>query len=140
MKVPASIACVFALLLVSLHLGAAPPGTRDEISQRLLPAGSICLAGDDCGTTMVSVSTGARSGQDVYDTFCYACHTNGVSAAPIFGDRDAWSSRLDKGADELWQTTLSGINLMPQRGGCANCTDDELRAALDYMLDAVASN
>ena len=41
--------------------------------------------------------------------------------------------------DALWQTTLAGINLMPAKGSCVNCTDDELRDALDYMLASVLS-
>ena len=128
-----------ALLTSSLGLHAAPPGTRDEISERLMRAGDICLEGDDCGVAAVAVAAGNRSGQEIYDSFCFACHATGISEAPILGDSEAWVIRLDKGVDALWQTTLSGLNLMPEKGSCVNCTDDELREALDYMLAPVLS-
>ena len=127
------------LLASSFGLHAAPPGTRDEISERLMRAGEICMEGDECGVAAVVVAAGNRSGQEIYDSFCFACHATGVSDAPILGDSEAWVVRLEKGVDTLWQTTLSGINLMPEKGSCVNCTDDELREALDYMLEPVLS-
>lgn len=137
MKALVSTISGLALLLISLSLFAAPPGTRDDISERLMRAGEICLEGEDCGVAAVVVAAGNRSGEEIYDSFCFACHATGVSEAPILGDSEAWSVRLEKGLDTLWQTTLTGINLMPERGSCVNCTDDELRDALDYMLDPV---
>ncbi len=129
-----------ALLLVSLNAIAAPPGSRDEMSERLARAGDVCLEGEDCGVTALVMAAGNRSGQEIYDSFCFACHATGVSEAPILGDGPAWANRLEKGMDELWQTTLAGINLMPERGSCVNCTDEELRGALDYMLEPVLSD
>ena len=127
------------LLLLSLSLAAAPPGTREEISERLAPAGELCLAGEDCGVAAVVVAAGDRSGQEIYDSFCFACHATGVSEAPIFGDAAGWSDRLEKSMDELWNSTLVGLNLMPAKGSCVNCTDDELREAFDYMLEPLLS-
>lgn len=139
MKALVACAVGLALLLVSLNLFAAPPGTREEISERLLRAGELCLEGDECGVAAVVVAAGNRSGQEIYDSFCFACHATGVSEAPIFGDAAGWADRLEKSMDELWQTTLIGLNLMPEKGSCVNCTDDELRAALDYLLEPVLS-
>ena len=139
LKVLVATGSALALLLVSFNLIAAPPGTRDEISARLIPAGELCLEGDECGVAAVVVVAGNRSGQEIYDSFCFACHATGVSEAPIFGDAAGWGDRLEKSMDELWQTTLVGLNLMPEKGSCVNCTDNELRAALDYMLEPVLS-
>lgn len=129
-----------ALLLVSLHAIAAPPGTREEIGERLARAGDVCLEAEDCGVASLVVAAGNRSGQEIYDSFCFACHATGVSEAPILGDKAAWASRLESGMDELWQATLVGLNLMPEKGSCVNCTDEELRGALDYMLEPVLSD
>ena len=137
LKALVAVASCLALLLVSFNLFAAPPGTRDEIGARLIPAGELCLEGEDCGVAAVIVAAGNRSGQEIYDTFCFACHATGISEAPILGDAASWADRLEKSMDELWQTTLVGLNLMPEKGSCVNCTDDELRAALDYMLEPV---
>lgn len=131
------VAAGFLLLLVSLSLVAAPSGTREEISERLAPAGELCLTGEDCGVAAAVVAAGNRSGQEIYDSFCFACHATGVSEAPILGDAGAWAERLDKSMDELWNSTLVGLNLMPAKGSCVNCSDEELRGALDYMLEPV---
>ena len=76
------------------------------------------------------------SGEQVYSTFCFACHTTGVSGAPLLGDAAAWEPRLAKGMDVLMANTVNGINVMPAKGTCMACSDAELQAAVDYMLDA----
>ena len=122
------------VLLASVWVFALPPGTNDEISERLAPFGSVCRAGDDCGVVAVSSASGPLSGQQVYDQFCFACHTSGVGGAPLLGDAAAWEPRVAKGLDELMASTLNGINAMPAKGTCMNCSDDELSAAVDYMI------
>ena len=83
-----------------------------------------------------SIAAGAaRSGQQVYDTFCFACHATGVSEAPLFGSLAQWQPHIDEGIDTLVATSLTGINLMPPMGTCMNCTDQEMRDAIQYMID-----
>ncbi len=132
----------FAFILLGLSSLAVmaervPPGTDDEISARLAPFGSLCKAGEDCGQNAAAVtSSGPRTGQQVYDTSCMACHAVGVSGAPKFGNAGDWAARIEKGADALWSSTQNGFNVMPPRGTCMDCSDEELRAAMDYMVDA----
>ena len=78
-----------------------------------------------------------RSGQSsaVYSQFCFACHATGASDAPLFGDASAWAPRREKGMDALLGSTLNGIGMMPARGTCMSCSDAELDAAVDYMLE-----
>lgn len=116
---------------------AVPPGTSDEIAERIKPFGSVCRAGEDCGAAVAAVATGPLSGQQVYDQFCFACHTSGVGGAPLLGDTAQWQPRIDKGMDVLMASTINGINAMPAKGTCMNCSDDELNAAVVYMLDQV---
>ena len=54
--------------------------------------------------------------------------------APIFADVDAWAPRLAKGIDTLYSSTVNGIGMMPAKGTCMNCSDEELEAAVDYMV------
>lgn len=128
-----------SLVAIGWQVYAYPPGTDDEIRERLAPIGSICRAGDDCASAVASTSTssGPMSGQEVYDTFCFACHLVGVSDAPKLGDLADWEPRLAQGLDTLWDHTKNGIGLMPAGGSCVSCDDDELRAAMDYMVDSV---
>ena len=122
--------------LVSVCIYALPPGTKDEISARLEPFGSVCRAGDDCGTAAAVASSGPMSGQQVYEQFCFACHTTGVGGAPKLGEAADWADRSAKGMDELMASTLNGLNAMPAKGTCMNCSDEELGEAVTYMLDS----
>lgn len=130
-----------ALTCLALGLGASaarvPPGTEDDIRERLHPFGNVCVVGGECAGVAVA-DTGAsggtaKSGEEVYNTFCFACHTAGVGGAPKLGSAEEWAPRLDKGMDAMWQTTLDGLGAMPPKGTCMSCSDDELQAAIDYM-------
>ena len=133
MKRSLVLAC--ACVLAGIGISAIPPGTDDEISARLEPFGNVCRTGDDCGTVAAVAASGPLSGQQVYDQFCFACHMSGVGGAPKFGDVAAWAERAEKGMDTLMASTINGINTMPAKGTCMNCTDDELSEAVTYMLD-----
>jgi cytochrome c5 len=65
---------------------------------------------------------------------CAACHATGVAGSPKLGDADAWSARLEKGADELYASAINGIGAMPAKGGNPNLADEEVMAIVDYMM------
>jgi cytochrome c5 len=116
---------------------ATPPGTADEIRERLRPAGNVCVAGKGCGTaTVVPTGTGL-TGEQIYGQFCTACHSTGVSGAPKVGDPTQWAPRIAKGMDVLMGSIVNGLApLMPPRGTCVACTDAELQSVLQHMVDA----
>jgi len=128
-----AIMAVFASL--PLQADAVPPGTDDDIRERLAPFGNLCRAGDDCGSAAAVADTGPLSGEAVYNQFCFACHATGASDAPLFADAEAWAPRIAKGMDVLWESTLNGIGMMPAKGTCMNCSDEELQAAVDYIIE-----
>ena len=130
-----TVVLAIAFVIASIGINALPPGTDDEIKARLEPFGSVCRAGEDCGTAVAAAASGPLSGQQVYDQFCFACHMSGVGGAPTFGDVEAWAERSTKGMDVLMASTINGIGTMPAKGTCMNCSDDELSAAVTYMLD-----
>jgi cytochrome c5 len=113
---------------------AVPSGTSDEIRTRLEPFGSVCRTGDDCGQAAVAAASGSLNAKQVYDKFCFVCHTTGVGGAPKLDDQVAWTERQGKGMDTLWGSLINGIGAMPAKGTCMGCSDDELREVLDYML------
>ena len=65
---------------------------------------------------------------------CMACHMTGAAGAPKLGDEAAWNERLEKGMDAVMANVMSGINAMPARGLCANCSDEDLHAIVEYMV------
>lgn len=74
-------------------------------------------------------------GKQIYDDYCFSCHTPGLSGAPKIGDREAWKSRLAQGKQVLLDSTINGIQpAMPPRGVCFDCSDQELELAIDYIL------
>lgn len=131
------LAGALALLgAVSAAADRIPPGSEQEIRERLTPFGTLCRAGEDCGGGQaVAASNGAMSGEQVYNQFCGTCHAAGVAGAPMLDDAEAWEPRLAQGMDTLWDHTLNGINAMPAKGTCMSCSDEELRAAMDYMVE-----
>jgi cytochrome c5 len=77
----------------------------------------------------------AGNGEAVYKQACMACHVAGVAGAPKFGDKAAWAPRIAQGTPQLVQSVLKGKGAMPPRGGSA-ASDADLRAAVDYMVNA----
>lgn len=126
-----------ALVFVAASAWAVPPGTNDEIRERLKPFGELCRTGDECAAGNAAAAAGGEpmTGEQVYNQYCGTCHGAGVAGAPVFGDVAAWEPRIAKGLDTLWEHTRNGINAMPPKGTCMNCSDDELRNAMDYMVD-----
>ena len=67
---------------------------------------------------------------------CMACHGTGAGGAPKFSDVAAWADRIAKGADALHTSGLNGVagTAMMAKGGCMNCSDEEVIAAVDFMV------
>ena len=80
-----------------------------------------------------------RSGEAVVKAQCVKCHRDGVSGAPKIGDRAAWVPRMKQGMDTLARSAIRGHGGMPPRGGQANLTDAEIRAAIAYMFNPAGS-
>ena len=80
-------------------------------------------------------STAAEvDGEEVYNGLCMTCHAAGVAGAPITGS-DQMAQRLsEKGIDTLVTNAINGLNVMPPRGGNPSLTDEQIRAAVDFML------
>jgi cytochrome c5 len=83
-------------------------------------------------------ATAAKAdGKKVFETTCVVCHGTGVAGAPKFGDKAAWAPHLVHGMAHLYQNALKGFNAMPPKGGNMTLSDDEVKAAVDYMTGAV---
>ena len=82
------------------------------------------------------VQKAALSGEQVYKKSCVNCHGTDVAGAPKVGDAAAWSSRIAKGAEVLYNSAIKGVSgtAMMARGTCGACTDEELEAAVDFMV------
>jgi cytochrome c len=83
------------------------------------------------------------TGPQVYNAICIACHSPpGVGGAPALGDGDAWAPRIAQGKDTLIDHALHGFSgstgIMPRKGGRVDLSDEEIIAAIEYMIERVA--
>ncbi|MEY3666965.1 MAG: hypothetical protein RL572_505 [Pseudomonadota bacterium] len=70
-----------------------------------------------------------------YMQSCWACHNSGAAGAPKVGDAAAWSARMEKGIDAVVTNAVNGLNAMPAKGMCFTCTNDDIKALVQYMVD-----
>jgi cytochrome c5 len=75
-----------------------------------------------------------RTGEQLVNFQCVLCHGAGMAGAPRIGDRRAWEKRLNEGEARLLRSATAGRGAMPPNGGLADVSEQELRAAIDYML------
>lgn len=123
-----TIVTVFAVMTAN-----ASTDKKTEIEKRLMPVGQVYVAGAE---PVAAKPSGPRSGEQVYQSSCAACHGAGIMGAPKMGDAGAWSPRVAQGMDVLAKHAINGFNAMPAKGGCVACSDDEIKLAINYMVDA----
>ena len=87
------------------------------------------------------ITSQSANGKTVYDANCKSCHEKGAGGAPALGDKQEWQSRLAKGIDSLVDIAINGVQgyggSMPPRGGNSDLTDEEVKAAVNYMIEQV---
>ena len=116
----------------------APVGSvRTELTEQAPATDTVAEeAASAVETVAEEAPTVAASGIDgaaIYNSACMACHASGAAGAPIPGS-DAWAERVAKGTETLIASAINGLGIMPPKGGRPDFSDDEIKAAVDYML------
>ena len=118
-------------------LGGGDEGASEEdMASEDAAASQQEMASAD-GAASDAPSHAGIDGEAIYNQVCMACHNTGAAGAPVRGEADQWSVRLDKGMETLYDHSINGFNAMPAKGGNPNLSDDEVKAATDYLVDAV---
>jgi cytochrome c5 len=103
-----------------------------KVVKTLLVAGSLML--------VASTAMAETDGAAVYNGGCAACHATGVAGAPKVGDQAAWAERVAQDKETTYGHAINGFQgksgVMPPKGGFTNLSDDEIKAAVDYMLES----
>ena len=86
--------------------------------------------------SMIAMGAFAEADMDKYNKSCGVCHNTGAANAPKTGDAAAWAPRLEKGMDALVQSVNNGLNAMPPKGMCFDCSDDDYKALIEHMAAA----
>jgi cytochrome c5 len=105
---------------------------RNLVAERIAPQSTVVMAGQ---AVVSAVTAAVRTGESIYENNCQSCHNIGVAGAPKMGDVAAWADRLTKGIETVYANAINGIGAMPAKGTCMDCSDDEIIATIDYMLE-----
>ncbi len=118
---------------------AAAPAAPTEPAPAAAPAAAPAPVAEaaPAATAAAPVATASANGEALYKQACQVCHAAGVAGAPKLGDKAAWSARLPAGLDALHASVIKGKGAMPPRGGAAQASDADLRAAVEYMTASV---
>lgn len=163
--VVASIALIlgiymFAQLAVGSHSKQAIKNTNlmseQAVAERMKPVGEVAVdpnapaptatapaaapaAGAAAVTALAPADAAAPAdkGKATYDAVCTTCHNMGVAGAPKTGDKGQWEARIAQGKDTLYASALKGKGVMPAKGGRTDISDDDVKAAVDYLVAQV---
>jgi cytochrome c5 len=132
--VVATLTTVVIALATAISLTHKPEVVDEEaVSKRILPVAQVSIAA-------ASGSAGAeRTGEQLYQAACVACHATGAAGAPKLGDNAAWAPRLQLGLRGLLKSAIDGKNAMPPKGG-SDATEAELAHAIVYMANKSGGN
>lgn len=82
----------------------------------------------------------ASSGEATYNKSCKMCHASGAAGAPAVGKKKDWQARIEKGLAELEKNAIKGFRgyrgYMPPKGGNPKLSDEDVKAAVDFMLSS----
>lgn len=119
----------FAVMMAGL-IGAKPKVEDEEaVNNRIAPVAKVELA-----AAGAEVAAGDRSGEQIYQSACMACHETGAAGAPKTGDKAAWGPRLGQGLAGLLKSATNGKNAMPPKGG-SDANEIELARAIVFMAN-----
>ena len=130
-----------ALIIIALLVSAVTGFMVSLIvhQQRVIeqPANPVLRTYHYPATLMKQLKGDPNAGEKIFHAFCETCHGEEPSIpvnAPRIGDKAAWQLRKKMGMPVLLKLTIRGVGAMPARGGCFECSDEQLKAAICYML------
>ena len=111
----------------------------NTLAKRIAPVGTFAAETAEISAPVISEPV-ILSGQEAYSS-CAACHDAGVAGAPKFAVQSAWSDRIAKGTETLYSNAINGFQgsagYMPAKGGNTTLSDESVKAAVDYMVNAI---
>jgi len=128
--IPIAVILMLAKLVLTVgQFGPDHPAmSEEEIAKRIKPVGMVTLVDPNAPKVV-------KSGKEVYDQVCAACHAAGVLNAPKVGDKAAWAKLIKEGLDTITTAAIKGVRQMPPRGGNPDLTDVELQRAIVFMAN-----
>ncbi|MFT4058532.1 MAG: c-type cytochrome [Legionella sp.] len=127
---------VVLLFCCSLVPDVSADTEREQTQLRIQPVGQVTIDGSaTMATKALEAVPKKEPGQEIYEQHCTVCHKDGLAGAPKFRNEHDWSPRLlGRTLDDLVASSIKGLNAMPTKGTCLKCSEDDLNAAIAYML------
>ena len=124
-------------MIASLAMRGVEPSTsaasEEAVAKRLKPVGQVVVAeGSDV--------KGQRTGKQIVESVCAACHATGALNAPKIGDKSVWGALIKEGHEHLTENAIKGLRQMPPRGGNPELTDAEIARAVAFMANQAGAN
>lgn len=112
------------------------PVAKETVGEEQIAAAPAAVE-EDAAAASDGANTEENSvGKQVYNQVCSVCHSTGMMNSPRFGNADDWAPRLEQGIETVYGHALNGLNMMPARGGNPTLSDDEVKAAVDFMISS----
>lgn len=140
---------VLTIVLIFVARGMQPETEAEESNktvlakERIAPVGAV-RSGEAGAAALAEAQAAAAAaapaeevvvdGPTVYASLCNACHDAGVSGAPIKSSEQMAARLAEKGLETLIQNAINGLNVMPPRGGNPALTDEQIAAAVEFMI------
>ncbi len=128
---PATLLLALSAAAVLVACGKAKVD-EEKTAELIQPVARVELA--SAAPAAAEAGGAPRTGEQVVAQVCGACHGTGAAGAPKIGDKAAWGPRIAQGMSVLLASATNGKNAMPARGGNPAITDDELKAAVEYLV------
>ena len=109
----------------------------NAVLERIKPVGDVRIDTSNMLASAESNEFSERSGEAIYNSKCAGCHTSGVMEAPRYASLEDWSTRIDLGIEKLTLSAIAGKGGRPARGTCMDCSDNEIKVTVQYMLDSL---
>ncbi|MDO5666561.1 MAG: c-type cytochrome [Alcaligenaceae bacterium] len=128
------------IFLINMNLGSG--GTdRQSMAPEMVLSRIAPVAHYNTGAPLAQPkSAEPLTGEQVYNKLCMTCHDTGLTDSPIKGNTEMWAPRIAQGADVLFKHSLEGFNAMPAKGGDLSLSDDEVKNAVVFMVNASGGN
>ena len=105
--------------------------------ERIKPIGEVRIDKSIVVASSESSGNAERSGEKIYNANCIGCHSSGVMGAPKYASLEDWAPRIDLGLEKLTLSAIAGKGGMPAKGTCMDCSDNEIKLTVQYMLDSL---
>ena len=138
---------LFVWLIAMIFIGIKALNSSSEVVsesiidnaalERIKPIGMVAIDTAIAEASAELQAKAERSGEQIYNANCMGCHNSGVLGSPKYASLEDWAPRIGLGVDKLTASAIAGKGGMPAKGTCMDCSDNDIKITVQYMLDSL---